>query len=63
MVIYQVCSISERLIIKYFQVFLLESQLSVTSPRSESDLDDDDNRSYIFVLSPVDEKKKDDKIR
>ncbi|XP_066914705.1 brefeldin A-inhibited guanine nucleotide-exchange protein 3-like isoform X2 [Clytia hemisphaerica] len=45
------------------QVFLLESQLTVTSPRSESDLDEDDNRSYIFLISPMDDKKKDEKIR
>jgi len=41
----------------------LESQVCVTSPRSESDLDEDDNRSYIFVLSPIDDTKKDDKNR
>ena len=47
----------------FSQVFLLETQLTVTSPRSESDLEDDDNRSYIFVIAPLGEKTKEEKIR
>lgn len=37
------------------QVFLLESQISASSPWSETALDEDDNRSYIFVISTSDE--------
>jgi len=42
------------------QVFLLESQTNASSPKSDNSLDDDDNRSYIFVLANIDDRDKPD---
>ena len=51
---------SSKFVHIFYQVFLLESQIGINGPRKmlENSTDDDDYKSYIFVLSLNESKEK-----